>query len=210
VVGALIGAALAGVSFGASQLWPPLVVGVLILGFDLALTGALHLDGLADSADGLLPHMERSRRLQVMTEPTIGVFAFAVVAVVLLARVAVFADPEVAPVSFVAIWAMSRTLVVVVPAFASYAESDGLASAFLGGASGWLALWLIPSLGLLIAVNGVIGVAVVLAGVAAASLVVRLANKKIGGFTGDVLGAVIVASETAALLVVGLSVATGQ
>ena len=63
--------------------WPPAVV----VAADLALTGMLHVDGLADTADGLLPHLERERRLEVMAEPAVGAFAVAVVGVVLLAPV---------------------------------------------------------------------------------------------------------------------------
>jgi adenosylcobinamide-GDP ribazoletransferase len=41
----------------------------LAIGVDLALTGMLHFDGLVDSADGLLPHLSRERRLEVMRTP---------------------------------------------------------------------------------------------------------------------------------------------
>ena len=51
----------------------------LTVAADLVLTGALHLDGLADTADGVLPHLDRERRLAVMAAPEVGVFAIGVV-----------------------------------------------------------------------------------------------------------------------------------
>ena len=72
VVGALVGAVVGCVWWGADRLWPPAVAAALTVAADLALTGMLHVDGLADSADGLLPHLPRKRRLEVMADPAIG------------------------------------------------------------------------------------------------------------------------------------------
>ena len=86
LVGAGIGAAVGGVHLGAHLLWPPLVAAAVVLAADLLLTGALHLDGLADSADGLGAQVDRARRLELMAEPGIGAFALAAGGTVLLAR----------------------------------------------------------------------------------------------------------------------------
>ena len=59
--------------------FPPAVAGGLAVAADLALTGMLHLDGLADSADGLLPPLPRDRRLAVMRSPDVGAFGVAAV-----------------------------------------------------------------------------------------------------------------------------------
>src|SRR5688572_14319385 len=77
VVGAGIGAVLGGLWWATDQLWPPLVAAALVLAADLALTGLLHIDGLVDTADGLLPHLERERRLEVMAAPDAGAFGIA-------------------------------------------------------------------------------------------------------------------------------------
>jgi len=202
VIGASLGAVLAGAHWGAHELWPPLVAGAVILGVDLVLTGALHIDGLADTADGVLPHMDRHRRLQVMAQPDVGAFAIAVVVTGLLLRWALLADAGLESAALMAIWAMSRTIVAIIPAVAPYARPDGLATPFLDGTSRWLGLWLIPAALTLIAARGVTGAVAVLAAVLAAIAVVALAWRRLGGFTGDVLGAVIVVSETAALLAI--------
>lgn len=199
-VGALIGAVLAGVWLGASELWSPGVAAVLVVAADLAITGLLHADGLADAADGVLPHLDRERRLAVMAAPDVGAFALAVVPVVLLARWAALATDLVDPLALVGVWAASRTVLAAVPAFVTYARTTGLASAMLPGATAWTSLWLAPALGVLLVAQGAIGAAALVALLLTMAGVVLLARRRLGGFTGDVLGAAAVLGETAALL----------
>lgn len=200
VVGAGIGGALALVWLGASEIWAPGVAAALVIVADLAITGLLHLDGLADAADGLLPHVDRDRRLAVMSAPDVGAFALAVVPTVLLARWAALATDAVDPRSLVAVWAASRTVMAVVPALVPYARPDGLAAPFLAGASPWLAGWILPAGAVLVAAQQLTGAVALLALLGTATLVVFVARRRLGGFTGDVLGATAVVAETAALL----------
>lgn len=200
VVGAGIGAAVGGVHLGAHLLWPPLVAAAVVLAADLLLTGALHLDGLADSADGLGAQVDRHRRLELMTEPGIGNFALAAGAAVLVSRWALFADPDTRLLAFVCVWAASRVLAAAVPAFVGYARPGGLAEVFRAGSRRWLLAWLAPAAAGLFFVSGALGsIAVGAAAVTCVGIVV-VAKRRLGGFTGDVLGAVIMLSETAALL----------
>ena len=97
-------------------------------------------------------------------------------------------------------WAASRTVLAVVPALVPYARDGGLASAMLPGARAGIALWLLPVAGLLVAVQGVTGGVALAVLLAAAAGVVLLARRRVGGFTGDVLGAAAVLAETVALL----------
>lgn len=200
LVGALIGAALAGVWLVSTDLWSPGVAAVVVVAADLAITGMLHADGLADSADGLLPHLPRERRLEVMAAPDVGAFALAVVPVVLLARWAALATDLVEPLSLIGVWAVSRTVLAVVPALVPYARDRGLASAMLPGARGWIGLWLVPAGALLVAAEGLTGAVALAAMLGAAAGIVVLARRRVGGFTGDVLGAAAVLAETVALL----------
>ena len=200
MVGAGMGAVLAGVHWGAGELWPLMVVGILVVAADLVLTGGLHLDGLADSADGLLPHMERDRRLDVMSRPDVGAFAVAAVVVVLGARWSALAVDSIESLALVPIWAISRTLVALVPAIVPYARPGGLADPFMAGVRRWLALWLAPAIAALVLIEGIPGTVAAGVAVAAAVGVVAFARRRLGGFTGDVLGAVIMVAETAALL----------
>src|SRR5687767_11737717 len=79
-VGALIGLMVGGVWWGAGELWPPMVAAVLAVVADLTVTGMLHVDGMADSADGLLPPADRARRLEIMADPSVGAFGVTAVA----------------------------------------------------------------------------------------------------------------------------------
>jgi len=200
VVGAAIGGALALVWLGASALWPPAVAAALVVAADLALTGMLHLDGLADTADGVLPHLDRDRRLAVMSAPDVGAFAVGAVGIALLLRWSALATDQVPALALVGTWAASRTVLAVVPALVPYARGEGLAAPFLGGARRGLALWLVPFGAVLVAGAGPLGAAALAALVLASAGVVALARRRLGGFTGDVLGAVAVVGETAALL----------
>ncbi|MCE2532202.1 MAG: adenosylcobinamide-GDP ribazoletransferase [Acidimicrobiia bacterium] len=200
VVGAGIGAAVGGVHLGAHQLWPPLVAAAVVLATDLLLTGSLHLDGLADTADGLGAQVDRARRLELMAEPGIGAFALAAGGAVLVARWALFADGDIEFLAFVCIWAASRVLAATVPACVGYARPGGLADAFRAGSYRWLLAWLAPVAAGLFFVTGPAGPIAVGAAVVTCAGVTALARRRLGGFTGDTLGAVIMLSETAALL----------
>jgi adenosylcobinamide-GDP ribazoletransferase len=206
LVGVLVGAMVAAAHWGAHHWWSPLVAAGLVVTADLVVTGALHVDGTADSADGLLPHLDsEERRLEVMADPAVGTFGLVAVLTVLGLRWAAFTDPLLDPVVIVAVWAMSRTVVAVVPAVIAYARPGGLAAPFLAGARRLTALWLVPVTAVAV-VAGDTAVVTVLAalgaGLLAAIGVVALAMRRIGGYTGDILGATIVVSETVALVVV--------
>ena len=200
VVGALLGLALGGVWSVADRLWAPPVAAAVVVAADLALTGMLHFDGLVDSADGLLPPLSSERRLEVMADPAAGGFGVAVAVVVLLLRWASLAALAPAPVLLAALWCASRLTMAVVARRVSYARPGGLAGAFLDpGRRG------VPVAGVLLVIAltflaGGDGVAGLVALALAAGGVVALAVRRIGGFTGDVLGAAGVVGETAGLL----------
>ncbi|MDQ6615818.1 MAG: adenosylcobinamide-GDP ribazoletransferase [Actinomycetota bacterium] len=210
VVGAALGLIVGGTWWAADQAWPAPVVAVLVIAVDLGLTGMLHFDGLLDSADGLLAHLPRQRRLAVMSGPEVGAFAVAVGVVVLLARWAAIATMRPAPLLVAGLWCASRTLMAAAMRVVPYARGEGgLATAFLGPAGGRaLVLGGVGGVGGLAVAAGwriVAGPAAVLAGVAAGMGVVLLARHKLGGVTGDILGAAGVVAET-----VGLIVATAR
>jgi len=162
----------------------------------------LHVDGLADSADGLLPHLDRARRLEVMAAPDVGAFGVAAVVAVLLLRWAALATTAPSPLLLGGLWCASRTAMAVTARTVPYARPGGLASAFLGGRTLSTALiGAVLATGLAFAGPGVAGIAAVAGVVAGAAGVVALARRRIGGFTGDVLGASGMVGETAGLVV---------
>jgi adenosylcobinamide-GDP ribazoletransferase len=201
LVGVVLGAGVGCVWWATDRLWPRLVAAGLTVAFDLAATGALHLDGLADSADGLLPPAPRERRLEIMRDPGTGAFAVAVVGIVVLLQVTALGARPASVALVAGIWCAARATVAAVPRFVPYAREAGIASPLLDGARGWPALLVIPAAALAGAGVGIEGAVAVAAGTLAAVGVVALAWRRLGGFTGDVLGAAIVVSETVALVV---------
>jgi adenosylcobinamide-GDP ribazoletransferase len=203
IVGALVGLAVGGVWWAADQIWPPAVAAAVAVAADLALTGLLHLDGLVDAADGLLPPMERERRLAVMADPGAGAFGVGVAIVVLLLRWTAFAALEPSAWLVAGLWCGSRTVMAVALRTIRSARPGGLTESFRGGMATPVAAY---GMGLAAALAcGAIGLGPGLASVAAlgagAALVFALAARRIGGCTGDVLGAAGVIGESVGLLV---------
>ena len=210
VVGVAIGLALGGAWWGAQQLWPRAVAAAIVVAADLAITGLLHLDGLADAADGLLPPMEPDRRLAVMRDPGTGAFGVGAAGAVLLLRWSALSTMPARPVLIGAIWCASRGAMTFTIGQVRYARSEGLASAFVGttGAGGASPAPVIAAVAAGVGALALAAVAIVpagpvsvMAGLAAFSAVVFLAVRRVGGFTGDVLGAAGMVCETMALVV---------
>jgi adenosylcobinamide-GDP ribazoletransferase len=201
VVGVLVGLAVGLVWRGSVELWPVAVAAGLAVVADLVLTGMLHLDGLTDSADGLLPHLDRDRRLAVMAEPTVGAFGIVVVVVTLLLRWTAFASMDADVWLVAGLWCLSRTLMAGVLTSVTYV-GGGLASAFRGTPAGPIVAGGGIVGAVLVGVGvGAPGPAVVAAAALAGTGVVWLGIRRLGGFTGDVLGAAGVVCETVGLLV---------
>ncbi len=229
VVGGAIGLAVGGLWWSAGRVWPPAAAAGVALAADAVLTGYLHLDGLADAGDGLLAPMSRARRLEVMAEPAVGAFGAITVFVVLILRYGAFASTVAAPLVVGALWCASRAAMAVVARCLPYARPGGLAAAFVeeptgerdqpasddDGAEGvavarplGIAGALVPGLvgaalavGMAIAGRGAHGLAALGAELVGIVAVVVFAQRRLGGFTGDVLGAAGVVGETVGLLV---------
>ena len=200
--GAALGLVLGAVWWGAERVWPAAVAAAIVVAADLALTGLLHVDGLADSADGLLPHLDRARRLEVMATPDVGAFGVATVGAVLLLRWAALATMAPSPLLLGGLWCASRTAMAVTARTVPYARPGGLASSFLGSRALPAAIvGAVLAVALAFAGPGVPGAVAVGAVVVGAAGVVVLARRRIGGFTGDVLGASGMVGETAGLVV---------
>jgi adenosylcobinamide-GDP ribazoletransferase len=206
VVGALVGLCVGGAWAGGQHLWSPPAAAALALAADAVLTGGLHLDGLADTGDGLLPALPKEHRLEAMADPRIGAFGLLAVVVVLLLRFGALSSA--ASVAAVAgLWCASRTAAAVVLLTARYARPGGLATAFAPSGAEHARAALIAAIGIALSVplvtvsRGWTGAAALAGVLAAMSAVIAVALRRIGGYTGDVLGAAIVVGETAGLLV---------
>ncbi|MDP1819383.1 MAG: adenosylcobinamide-GDP ribazoletransferase [Acidimicrobiales bacterium] len=200
-VGALMGLAVGAAWWGAERVWPAAAAAAIVVVADLAITGLLHMDGLVDSADGLLPQLPRERRLAVMAEPTVGAYGVIAGAAALLLRFTALASMTPNVFLVAAAWCAARTTMAVAARAVPYARHDGLATDLLGG--DWrpvAAYGMAGSVLLAVLADGELTVVAVVAGVLAGVGVVALGWRRLGGFTGDVLGAAGVTVETVALL----------
>jgi adenosylcobinamide-GDP ribazoletransferase len=203
VVGAALGALLGVIWWAAGKAWTFWVAAAVVVVADLALTGMLHFDGLLDSADGLLAPMDRGRRLAVMASPETGAFAVAAGGAALLLRWVALAAIRPTVLLIASLWCLSRTGMAAAARYLPYARAEGgLASAFTGKPRpAAIVLGLAASVGLACAWRPLAGGVAVGCALVAGGGVLWLAFRRIGGFTGDVLGAFGVVAETAGLLV---------
>jgi adenosylcobinamide-GDP ribazoletransferase len=201
-VGALVGL-VAGAAFAiTSALTTPLLAAVSAIAVLAALTGGLHLDGVADAADGLFGRGDRARRLEMMRDPRVGSFGAIALGVVLLGDVAALAGmaPARAIVALVVAGAVSRWAMLCVVAFVPYARETGLGVA-AGGAHRTFDVILGAALAAIACLLDWRRALVAVLVVAATAIVVSaLARRRIGGATGDVYGAVTELCQLAALV----------
>jgi adenosylcobinamide-GDP ribazoletransferase len=200
LVGAGIGLAVGAVAQGLSGPLTAPLAAVLALAVGAALTGVLHLDALADTADALGAHT-RERALEIMRDHAIGAYGGTALVLDLAAKVAalaVLAERHEAVRYAVCAAAVSRVAPVALSAALPYARAEpGTGSALRG--SGRVRCWI--AIAVAVAICVVLDAPLLLAVVAVVAAVVGLAARRgLGGVTGDVLGAAAELSELGALV----------
>ncbi len=201
LVGLGIGALTGLVATGAGRGVPPLVASVLAVTFGVALTGALHVDGLADTADGLGAR-SRERALVVMRESTLGAYGTIAIFLDLLVRVsaldALLGDHHAIVVATLA-GGLSRAVPVALAALLPYARSHaGLGDALSRTSLRRGAVALIVAAGSATLIDGVLGLEAALAMLVTLVASFYYLRRWLGGYTGDTLGA---ASEVCELVI---------
>jgi adenosylcobinamide-GDP ribazoletransferase len=190
--GLFIGALLAAAGTGAAWLFPPALASVVLVGVSLLVTGAIHLDGLADCADAFYSRRDRDAVLRILKDPRIGTMGGTAIGLSLLLRTASFISlPTGALILALPIASMfSRGLVLAAMRLLPYVRSEsGIISARKGGA-GLQVLAAASSLIAAVLLPVPVGAALI-----ALALFWRLSWQKIAGCTGDVLGATIEIAE---------------
>lgn len=204
LVGALVGAGMGLVATGLEGPLTPLLAATAAVGFEAVVTGAIHLDGLADAADGLGAR-SRTRALEVMREGTIGAFGATALVLDLLLKtgaIAALLAAEHAALAIAAGAALGRATPLALAWALPYARpGEGSGRILTDGAGRWrLAGGLVLACVLAAALLGR-DVLPLLAGAGCALVVVAVvARRRFGGVTGDVLGAVVELATTGALL----------
>jgi adenosylcobinamide-GDP ribazoletransferase len=166
-------------------------------------TGALHHDGLADTADGLGVRGDRARRLAVMRDPGIGAYGtLALVLYALLSTAAISAlDAPDAAGAIVCGHVLGRWAALAQLALVAPARDDGLGAAFAATTPA-LAIGSAAAVAIAIAAAGVLaGLAAVAAAALAAASCAVAARRLVEGRTGDTLGAAVLVTEVVVLSV---------
>ena len=211
----LVGLALGGIATGAAVLGAlavsPLVGAVLGIAVLALLTRGLHLDGLADTADGLGPLRGRERALEVMRQGDVGPFGVAALILTLLLQVASLAELLTRDTGWLALWAAAVAARLAMtraglPGVRT-AEGSALGRAVAGTVSvRWLLGWIATLAALLLGVTAAepqLGVRLLAAsavGLLAAELLHSRARTRLGGVNGDVMGAMGETTTATALL----------
>ena len=203
-VGAAIGAASGGAAALVHPRLPALAAAAVAIGLELVLTGALHLDALADTADAA-GGSTRERALEIMRDPRIGSFGAAAIVVDLLARAAAIAALLAlggVVGALVVVGAIGRAAALPLAAGLPYARAVGGPGSVLTGRVGWASAAGAAGVALAFALGlrSLDGLVAVGAAAATAALLALIFRRWLGGVTGDMLGAVTELAGTAALL----------
>jgi adenosylcobinamide-GDP ribazoletransferase len=206
VVGLLLGVIVAAFDFVAILLWPTPVVAVLDAAFFALLTGALHLDGLGDSADGLYGSKSRDRALEIMKDSRIGAMGLVAIVFCLAVKWGGLTSLE----------AHRSLLIILVPSFSRASMIFGMYFLKYGRPEGgtgspffkepldkkvffYLVIPVILSL-----FAGFRGLVLIGTFVIITTATILFYKKKIGCITGDMLGAMTETSEAALFLIVSI------
>ena len=205
-IGLIIGLALMAIATVFSGI-PPILQSVLVLLAWLFITGLLHIDGLADSADGWLGgYGDRDRTLEIMKDPAAGpAGVIAILAVVLtkfIALIVVLDHQLLWPLLWVPILGRmaAQALVVSTP----YARPSGMGQAFARYAPRNRVLF---SVSLLLVLNTIfVGVATTLCFILTCCLLRQLMMVRLNGYTGDTLGASIEIIEATTIFILAANI----
>ncbi len=218
LVGFLLGLLLAAGNYLFGLLFSPMITAVLTVALYIVLTGGLHLDGLGDTADGLFSNRPRERILEIMKDSRVGSNAVLALIVVLLLDVSILASLK----EHLAIF------LILMPVAGRIASLVGAGSSAYAGVSDGPGRWCVEYCGLkevvqglalyavLFAATGMIGlglseeaswlqsavwiVPLAIIPPVSAFLLTRLLGSKLGGVTGDILGAVCELNQVVFLL----------
>ena len=203
VVGLGLGAGLALADLVLGRLFPPLLAALLLVSIWKVATGGVHLDGLADCLDGL-GGVDPARRLAIMRDSRIGVFGAGGLVLCIMIATASLAElpPPLRGRVLLLAPVIGRLAPLLVGAcFAPATPGEGAGAGFVEALPRWAGVaHLALAAGLAAALLGPGGCVLLAAGLAAAFAWSALLARRLGGVTGDVLGACVELAELGALL----------
>lgn len=203
VIGLLLGLTLAGCAGLLDWMnLEPLSIDIVLVILLAVFTGGMHLDGLADTADAILSRKPKDEMLRIMRDSHTGVMGILSIIIIILLKIAFLysIDRRMFIPALILMCVLSRWALVGLMFFFPYARQDGKAKIFIQGINYRIVLICsLITLGIVIVAWPFGGILVLLlAGLSAYSFA-RFINSKIGGITGDTLGAACEIVETAVL-----------
>lgn len=185
-----------------SHFFGPLLAGVLDTVTLICITGALHIDGLADSGDGLFSHKPAKKMLEIMRDSRIGSMGMATVMAVMLVKIGALASIETHRfIVLLLVPAFARMGLVFAMVHLPYLrKEDGLAGPFFVKTPP--ILFVVSMILLIVAACflGYQGIFIVLGFFSSTVLIILFYAQRMGGVTGDMLGAMIEVQEALLLL----------
>jgi adenosylcobinamide-GDP ribazoletransferase len=202
LVGLCLGAIVAAADFAALRLWSAPAAAALDVALLLVLTGAFHLDGLGDSADGLFSHRSRPEMLAIMKDSRIGIMGVAAVVCVLGVKWAGIRELDWGRTwSLILVPGYARAGMLFGMRFLPYGRAEqGLGTEFFRRRPGLRAFWGLALLAVLSAVLGWRGLVLNAGFLAVTALILLYYRRRLGCITGDTLGAMTECTEAALFL----------
>lgn len=224
LVGLVIGGILAAAAVLSGYVFPLPVTAVLIFIFYIILTGGIHLDGLGDTFDGLFSNRSRERMLEIMRDSRVGTNAVLAIVSVMLVNVAAywaignsigsgFMEYSYGPVGFNSVIAVllmpvaGRIGSVVGAGISKYArQGEGLGKPFIDvcgikemsmGLAIALVIFILAVIAGLFPIQGLL---LYVVAIVSAVILTKIFSARIGGMTGDTLGAVCELNQAIFLL----------
>jgi len=206
VIGLLIGALLAGAAFLFSPL-PGLLKSAIIVILSTFITGGIHLDGFADTCDGFYGSRSKEKILEIMRDSRIGSMGAMGLTAILLLKFSVIATlpNDILWKALIAMAVFSRWAQVLACGAYPYARGEGKAKYFIERANGReIAIGVFFTLAVFFLLMHLMGILLFFVSAACVYFFMRYINKKIGGMTGDTIGAVNEIAEVSILLLLGI------
>ncbi|MDE4085708.1 adenosylcobinamide-GDP ribazoletransferase [Planococcus maritimus] len=175
----------------------PLMIAFLLASLLWAITGGLHLDGLADTGDAYFSYQNKDKRLEIMGDPRIGAFGAMVLIFAIVGKIIVLAEliPTVSLIALAVVPVISRIGLAVLSAIAKPAKTQGLAAYFqslinrrmlMAAMSAWSLLVFII---VFVFCGWTLALSFFAVAVVATIIYKKWCDKNFGGVTGDLLGA---------------------
>jgi adenosylcobinamide-GDP ribazoletransferase len=202
VVGLVLGALVAGFDRAAAHLWGQPLVSLLDVVLLVILTGAFHIDGLGDTADGIFSHRSRERMLEIMKDSRVGVMGLVAIGAALAIKWGALAELE----------DQRSWLIFLIPGYARagilfairalpYGRPEGgTGKAFFEQGLKWRSFWSLAPLLLLSLFLGAKAVVLMIGWAGCVVAAIWFYRRRIGCVTGDLLGAMVETTEASLFL----------